>query len=138
MRFSPRASLPSWMRPSHKIAETYAKMLLNTKMQALPEPALHDPISRLAANPQAQQPANEEFTKVVGESRPPRFNDIQDSPYIRARVKEVLRTAPVPTWGIKHFADADSTYKQHSILKMIRSLGSLSAVHFDRALHPDL
>lgn len=74
-------------------------------------------ILHLAASPDAQKRAYEELMRVVGPDRTPVFDDVQNLPYIRACVKEMLRLRPVPIWGTKHFTDADVKYKDYVIPK---------------------
>jgi len=92
---------------------------------------LNNLILRLAANPRVQHVAYEELMRVVGNKRTPRFDDIPNLPYIRACIKEVLRLCPVPTWGIKHYADADITYKHYVIPKGTVLLANTSFIHYD-------
>jgi hypothetical protein len=54
-------------------------------------------------------------------------------PYIHACVKEILRLCPVPTWGIKHYADDDITFKNHIIPKGTTLLANTHAIHNDPA-----
>ena len=98
---------------------------------------IHNLILYLAATPEAQEQAHEELDRVVGSSRPPRFEDIPNLPYIRACVKEILRLCPVPTWAIKHFSDAEVVYKEHRIPKGTVLLANTSAMHYDEARYPE-
>ena len=88
-------------------------------------------ILHLAAFPRAQKVAHEELMHVVGPERTPTYDDIKDLPYIRACVKEVLRMCPTPVWGIKHYADADVTYKDYVIPKGSVLLANTSFMHYD-------
>ncbi|KAK7725513.1 hypothetical protein SLS63_008116 [Diaporthe eres] len=74
-------------------------------------------IFHLAASPDSQKRAFDELMRVVGPDRTPVFEDVQNLPYIRACVKEMLRLRPVPIWGTKHFTDADVKYKNYVIPK---------------------
>lgn len=85
----------------------------------------------LAASPQAQETAHQELMRVVGPNRTPTYDDIKDLPYIRACLKEVLRLNPTPIWGIKHFTDADITYKDYVIPKGTVVLANTSFMHYD-------
>lgn len=91
----------------------------------------------LAANPDVQQKAHEEVMRVVGPDRTPGYDDIKDLPYIRACIKEVLRMHPTPFWGIKHYADADVTYKDYVIPKGTVLLANTSFIHYDPARYDD-
>ena len=91
----------------------------------------------LAANPQVQDQAHKEIQRVVGDSRLPSFSDVPALPYIRACIKEILRLCPVPTFGIKHFADRDITYKEHLIPKGTVLLLNITSIHYDPKLWRD-
>ncbi|MDI1485605.1 MAG: hypothetical protein OHK93_000743 [Ramalina farinacea] len=88
-------------------------------------------VKYLAAYPRAQQVAHDELMRVVGPDRTPTYEDIKDLPYIRSCVKEVLRLCPTPIWGIKHYADADVTYKDYVIPKGTVLLANTSFIHHD-------
>ena len=88
-------------------------------------------IRHLAAFPQAQKLAHEELMRVVGPNRTPTYDDVQNLPYIRACVKEVLRLCPTPIFGIKHFSDADLRYKDWIIPKGTVLLANTSFMHYD-------
>ena len=88
-------------------------------------------VNYLAGNPKIQQVAHDELMRVVGPSRTPVFDDIKSLPYVHACVKEVLRLHPTPLWGIKHYADADVTYKDCIIPKGTVLLANTSFIHYD-------
>lgn len=88
-------------------------------------------VNYLAANLNIQQIAHDELMRVVGPNRTPVFDDIKDLPYVHACVKEVLRLCPTPIWGIKHYADADVTYKDYTIPKGTVLLANTSFIHYD-------
>ena len=90
-------------------------------------------ILHLAAYPAAQAAAAAEVAAVVPPSRAPCFADLSSLPHVRAIVKEVLRLRPVPVFGLKHFADEDVTYKQHSIPAGTVLLANPTAIHFDES-----
>ncbi|KAK9422283.1 putative O-methyltransferase domain-containing protein [Seiridium unicorne] len=98
---------------------------------------IHNLILYLAATPTAQAKAHEELDRVVGRSRAPRFIDVQSLPYVRACVKEILRLCPVPPWAIKHFTDAEVTYKHHRIPKSTVLLANTSFIHWDPDRYPE-
>ncbi|RYC61646.1 hypothetical protein CHU98_g4556 [Xylaria longipes] len=95
--------------------------------------ALNGLVLYLTANQQVQTVAQEELMRVVGLDRPPTFADLQNLPYIRACVKEILRINPMLVPGIRHFADADVTYKGHVIPKGTVLLANTAFLHFDPA-----
>ncbi|KAH7319574.1 putative O-methylsterigmatocystin oxidoreductase [Stachybotrys elegans] len=92
---------------------------------------LHNLILFLAATPDAQAKAHEELDRVVGSERAPRVADMPDLPYVRACVKEILRLCPVPTWALKHYTDAEVTYKNHRIPRGTVLLANTSFLHWD-------
>ncbi|KAK9775323.1 putative O-methyltransferase domain-containing protein [Seiridium cardinale] len=98
---------------------------------------IHNLILYLAATPTAQAKAHQELDRVVGRSRAPRFRDVQNLPYVRACVKEILRLCPVPPWAIKHFTDAEVTYKHHRIPKGTVLLANTSFIHWDPDRYPE-
>jgi cytochrome P450 len=95
--------------------------------------ALNGLVLYLAANQRVQDEAQEELMRVVGPDRLPTFADIQNLPYIRACVKEVLRINPMLMPGIRHYADADVVYKGHIIPKGTVLLANTAFLHFDPA-----
>ncbi|KAK0637049.1 cytochrome P450 [Bombardia bombarda] len=50
---------------------------------------------------------------------------------------EILRLCPVPPWSIRHFTDADVTYKDMVIPKGTAIACNTVALHFDLARFPD-
>jgi cytochrome P450 len=99
--------------------------------------SLNSCIKYLAANPEVQQRAHEELSKVIGESRTPTFDDESDLPYIRAIVKEILRIRPVTNIGTPHYSTADVTYGDYFIPKGTVISINQYAIHFDRYRYDD-
>lgn len=93
--------------------------------------ALNGLVLYLAANPRVQKEAQNELMRVVGSERLPTFADMQNLPYIRACVKEVLRINPMLIPGIRHHADADIVYKDQVIPKGTVLLTNTAFLHFD-------
>ncbi|KAI1174104.1 putative O-methylsterigmatocystin oxidoreductase [Nemania sp. FL0916] len=93
--------------------------------------ALNSLVLYLAANPRVQTVAQEELARIVGSDRPPLFADLPRLPYVRSCVKEVLRINPMLIPGIKHFTDADVTYKNHVIPKGTVLVANTAFLHFD-------
>lgn len=58
-------------------------------------------------------------------------------PYVRACVKEILRLCPVPTWAIKHYADADIRYKDYRIPAGTVVLANTTFMHTDPARYDE-
>lgn len=92
---------------------------------------LNSLILHLAANPRVQNVAQEELIRVVGADRCPTFEDLQNLPYIRACVKEMLRINPILAPGIRHFTDNDVVYKDFVIPKGTVLLANTAFLHFD-------
>jgi cytochrome P450 len=93
--------------------------------------ALLNAILHLAAYPAAQAAAAAEIAAAIPASRAPCFADLTSLPHVRAIVKEVLRLRPVPVFGIKHFTDAEVTYKEHVIPAGTVVLANPTTLHFD-------
>lgn len=92
---------------------------------------LNSLILYLASNQRAQREAQTELMRVVGPDRVPRFADLQELPYVRACVKEMLRMNPILSPGIRHFADKDLVYKGHVIPKGTVLLTNTAFLHYD-------
>jgi cytochrome P450 len=91
----------------------------------------------LAATPSAQKAAFQELEATVGSSRAPSYDDLANLPYINACIKEIWRLCPAPAWILRHFADADVTYKDLVIPKGTAIVINTAAIHFDPARYPD-
>jgi len=91
----------------------------------------------LIATPDAQQKAFQELEAVVGDSRAPTYEDLPNLPYVGACLKEIWRLCPAPAWILRHFTDADVTYKDHVIPKGTAIVINTAAIHFDAARYPD-
>lgn len=91
----------------------------------------------LAANPEVQKRSSDEVQKAVGASRTPQMDDIRNLPYTFACVKEILRLCPVPPWSLRHFTDADVTYKDIVIPKGTAIVCNTMALHYDPVRFPD-
>jgi cytochrome P450 len=68
-------------------------------------------ILTMCRNPRISQKAQEEIDRVVGSNRMPTFDDEQNLPYIRALIKELLRTRPPNKIGINHSTTEDDWYE---------------------------
>ncbi|KAK7754186.1 hypothetical protein SLS62_003763 [Diatrype stigma] len=91
----------------------------------------------LAGTPEAQARIREEIQTTVGAARTPEMSDIPKLPYTFACVKEILRLCPVPPWTLRHFTDADVTYKDIVIPKGTAVVCNTMALHFDAERYPD-
>ncbi|KAK7052036.1 putative cytochrome P450 [Favolaschia claudopus] len=74
-------------------------------------------ILALVAYPDAQQKAQEEIDRVVGEHRMPTLEDLEAMPYIRAVILETHRFRPTPPLMVPHRALNDEEYKGFLIPK---------------------
>lgn len=91
----------------------------------------------MAAYPEVQSKVAAEVESAVGGSRLPNMDDVPNLPYVFACIKEILRLCPVPPWSIRHFTDADVTYKDMVIPKGTAIACNTAALHFDPARYPD-
>jgi cytochrome P450 len=92
---------------------------------------LNSLVLQLAANPRVQESAQKELMRVVGPDKPPTFEDLQNLPYVRACVKEMLRMNPILAPGIRQFTTDDVRYKQYIIPKGTVLLANTAFLHFD-------
>ncbi|KIJ50984.1 hypothetical protein M422DRAFT_159164 [Sphaerobolus stellatus SS14] len=72
-------------------------------------------ILAMATHPQYMRKAQEELSKVVGQSRLPEFDDRPALPYIEAILKEVLRWFPVVPTGLPHATTMEDVYEGYRI-----------------------
>ncbi|KAL2867474.1 cytochrome P450 [Aspergillus lucknowensis] len=122
------------------ITEVQAAFLAGSMIEAGAEStsaALNSCMLYLSAHPDAQQRAHEELDTVVGRLRSPSFDDIDNLPYIRAIVKEILRIRPLASMGIPHYATDDVQYKEYTIPKGSVIAIQQYAIHYDPSLFPD-
>lgn len=85
----------------------------------------------LAAFPDAQERANKEVSRILGDSRLANLSDEPNMPYIRAVIKEILRMCPVATTGLRRQAGSDVHYKDKVIPKGTILLANINALHWD-------
>lgn len=64
-----------------------------------------------------QKTAQAELDRVVGHSRFPTFDDLDNMPYIQAVLLETLRWMPVGPFGIPHASVTEDTYMGYYIPK---------------------
>ena len=69
----------------------------------------------MATSPSAQLKAQEELDRVVGSSRLPTIDDIENLPYLQAILLELMRWAPVLPLGVPHRCLEDDEYNGHFI-----------------------
>ncbi len=91
----------------------------------------------LAAFPDAQARANDEVTRILGDTRLATLSDEAQMPYIRAVIKEILRMCPVATTGLRRQAGADVHYQDKIIPAGTILLANINALHWDPDRFPD-
>lgn len=67
-------------------------------------------ILQMVCLPHVVKKAQEEIDRVVGPNRYPTWDDEENLPYIRAIIKELLRTRPPNKFGIQHYTTEDDWY----------------------------
>ncbi|GKT42927.1 O-methylsterigmatocystin oxidoreductase [Colletotrichum spaethianum] len=67
--------------------------------------------------PEAQQNAQAEIDRVVGQDRLPNVQDRESLPYIEALVKEVMRWHPIGPMGLPHSSTEDDIFEGYFIPK---------------------
>lgn len=71
----------------------------------------------MALFPEVQRKAQAELDRVVGPTRLPEFEDLDNMPYMRAVIMEILRWMPVTPFGVPHFTSEEDEYKGYRIPK---------------------
>lgn len=74
-------------------------------------------ILAMTLNPHILTKAQEEVDRVVGGDRLPTWEDEPSLPYLRAMIKELLRTRPPNKFGIQHYTTEDDWYKGYFVPK---------------------
>lgn len=67
--------------------------------------------------PHIMQKLQEEVDRVVGDDRLPTWEDEKNLPYLRATIKELLRTRPPNKFGMQHYTTEDDWYDGYFIPK---------------------
>lgn len=67
--------------------------------------------------PEVQKKAQAELDLVVGSSRLPDFNDLDNLTYVKAVAMETLRWMPTTPLGIPHCLSADDEYNGYHLSK---------------------
>ncbi|ESK89478.1 cytochrome p450 [Moniliophthora roreri MCA 2997] len=81
--------------------------------------------------PEVQRKAQEELDRVVGRTRIPTLNDMENLPYMRALVKEALRWRPAPPMGVFHMSLEDDIYEGYHISKGSLVIPNILAMNHD-------
>ncbi|KAI0088578.1 cytochrome P450 [Irpex rosettiformis] len=87
--------------------------------------------------PGAMRKAQAELDAVVGQGRPPTFDDMPNLPYIRAMVKETLRWRPIAPLAALHLSTEDDWYDGHFIPKGSTVIANIWDMNRDPAVYPD-
>lgn len=74
-------------------------------------------ILTMTINPRVMKKAQEEVDRVIGEDRLPTWEDEPNLPYLRAIIKELLRTRPPNKFGMQHYTTEDDWYNGFFIPK---------------------
>jgi len=67
-------------------------------------------ILAMIQNPHVMKKAQEEVDRVIGQDRLPSWEDEPNLPYLRAIIKELLRTRPPNKFGMQHYTTEDDWY----------------------------
>lgn len=69
----------------------------------------------MALHPEIQHKAQSELQAAVGSQRLPGFDDMENLPFVRAILKEVLRWQPVTCLGVPHSSITEDEYRGYRI-----------------------
>ncbi|KAK1230501.1 hypothetical protein PQX77_006429 [Marasmius sp. AFHP31] len=89
----------------------------------------------MLAHPEVQKKCQEELDAVVGRHRMPKFSDMEDLPYIRATVREVLRWRTVVPIGAPHLSTEDDWYGGYYIPKGTIVISNIWAMNRDKKVY---
>ncbi|ESK82987.1 cytochrome p450 [Moniliophthora roreri MCA 2997] len=85
----------------------------------------------MIAFPEAQRKAQDELDRVIGRGRIPTLDDMDNLPYMRAVVKEVLRWRPASPMGVLHATLEDDIYEGYYIPKGCLVIPNVLAMNHD-------
>uniref|UniRef100_A0A0W0GB88 Cytochrome p450 n=1 Tax=Moniliophthora roreri TaxID=221103 RepID=A0A0W0GB88_MONRR len=88
-------------------------------------------IVAMLAFPDVQRKVHEEIDTVIGQTRVPTLADMENLPYVRAVVKEVLRWRPPAPIGIFHATLEDDVYEGYHIPKGSWIIPNILAMNHD-------
>ncbi|KAK5045107.1 hypothetical protein LTR84_010255 [Exophiala bonariae] len=88
-------------------------------------------ILAMTQSPRVMQKAQEEIDRVVGEERLPTWEDEPNLPYLRAIIKELLRTRPPNKFGMQHYTTEDDWYNGMFIPKDTVVVLNWWAINYD-------
>ncbi|KAH8077890.1 cytochrome P450 [Cristinia sonorae] len=89
----------------------------------------------LATHPDAQKRAHEEIDRVLGSSRMPVLEDIEQMPYIQAIIKEVQRFCPPAPFGLPHLSTAEVTVGEYVIPKNSSIIMNIYGIYHDEEVY---
>uniref|UniRef100_A0A0W0F308 Cytochrome p450 n=1 Tax=Moniliophthora roreri TaxID=221103 RepID=A0A0W0F308_MONRR len=92
-------------------------------------------ILALVSHPDVQKKAHEELDNVVGRSRIPTMDDMEQLPYIRAIMKEAMRWRPVAPIGVPHASLEDDVYEGYFIPKGSIIVPNILAMNHDPEIY---
>ncbi|ESK83390.1 cytochrome p450 [Moniliophthora roreri MCA 2997] len=92
-------------------------------------------IVAMLAFPDVQRKAQAEIDTVVGQTRIPTLADMENLPYMRAVVKEVLRWRPALPLGVFHASLEDDIYEGYHIPKGSWIIPNILAMNHDPATY---
>ncbi|KEF51341.1 uncharacterized protein A1O9_12691 [Exophiala aquamarina CBS 119918] len=90
-------------------------------------------ILAMVQNPHVMKRAQEEVDRVIGEDRLPTWEDEPNLPYLRAVIKELLRTRPPNKFGMQHYTTEDDWYNGMFIPKETVVVLNWWAINYDPA-----
>lgn len=82
-------------------------------------------------NPTEKQKVQQELDEKVGPNRLPQLSDINNLPYTRATLYEIMRRSSVVPMGTTHATDAEVEFEGFTIPKNAQVIPLLHAVHMD-------
>ncbi|ESK83213.1 cytochrome p450 [Moniliophthora roreri MCA 2997] len=85
--------------------------------------------------PDVQRKVHEELDAVIGQTRIPTLADMENLPYMRAVVKEVLRWRPPAPIGVFHSSLEDDVYEGYHIPKGSWIISNILAMNHDPATY---
>ncbi|TCD64489.1 hypothetical protein EIP91_004050 [Steccherinum ochraceum] len=91
----------------------------------------------MALHPDVQVKGQAELDSVVGQDRLPVFDDIEQMPYVRAIVKEVLRWMPVVPFAVPHVSTEDIVINGYHIPKRTIVLPNVRQMAHDPQDYPE-
>ncbi|KAF4446721.1 hypothetical protein F53441_9654 [Fusarium austroafricanum] len=92
---------------------------------------LYSFFAAMVVYPDVQKRAQEELSRVVGDSRLPSFSDKANLPYINAIAQEALRWHTLAPMGFPHMTTEDDTYRGYYIPKNALLFPAVASLNHD-------